>query len=127
MTKELRKFGFNLGLGLNIVGCIMFYRGRSHFIWFSSIGSFALIAAILHPRVLTVLKKILDRVVFLFSWIVNKVVLVIAFYLIFTPIALLLKLFGRDLLHQRIDKSTSSYWTKHKKLPFSRELYERMG
>jgi len=127
VSRELRKFGFNLGLGLNILGCIMFYRGRSHFIWFSTIGSFALITAILYPGILTFLKKMLDRVIFSFGWIVNKVVLIIAFYIIFTPIALLLRLFGRDLLHQKIDKSANSYWTEHKKLPFSKGLYERMG
>ncbi|MBU1148308.1 MAG: polyprenol monophosphomannose synthase [Candidatus Omnitrophica bacterium] len=124
---ELRRFGFNLGLGLNIVGCIMFYRGKPHFIWFSTIGSLVLIAAILCPSTLTFLKKILDRVIFSFGWIVNKVTLIIAFYLIFTPIALLLRLFGRDLLHQKIDKSGSSYWSEHKKLAFSKGLYERMG
>ncbi|MDP8230933.1 MAG: SxtJ family membrane protein [Candidatus Gorgyraea atricola] len=124
VSRELKKFGFNLGLGLNILGCIMFYRHKPHFIWFSTIGSLALISALLCPRVLTLLKKILDAIIFSLGWITAKLTLSIAFYLIFTPTALLLKLFGKDLLHQKINRSAGSYWTKHKKSFFS---YERMG
>ena len=121
---ELRKFGFNLGLGLNILGCIMFYRHKPHFVWFPIIGSLALISALLCPKALALLKKILDAIIFSLGWITAKLTLSIAFYLIFTPVALLLKLFDKDLLHQKIDKFARSYWIRHKKSTFS---YERMG
>ena len=124
---ELRKFGFNLGLGLNIVGCIMFYRGREHFIWFSSVGSSALVLTILCPVLLTPLKKALDLVIKVFGKTVNMITLLAAFYLMFTPISFLLRLLGKDLLHQRIDSAANSYWARHKKLAFSKEIYERMG
>ncbi|MBU4313146.1 MAG: polyprenol monophosphomannose synthase [Candidatus Omnitrophica bacterium] len=123
-SRELRKFGFNLGLGLNILGCIMFYRHKPHFIWFSAVGSLALISGLLFPMALTLLKKSLDAIIFSLGWIMAKLILSIAFYLIFTPAALLLKLFGKDPLHQKIDKSARSYWMRHKKSTFS---YERMG
>ncbi|HDP16313.1 MAG TPA: polyprenol monophosphomannose synthase, partial [Candidatus Omnitrophica bacterium] len=42
-NREIRGFGFSLGLGLNIAGCVMFYRERPHFIWFTGIGSLGLI------------------------------------------------------------------------------------
>lgn len=121
---ELRKFGFNLGLGLNILGCIMFYRGREHFIYFSTIGSLALMLAILRPGLLKPLKKVLDLVISAFGKTVNMITLLAAFYLMFTPISFLLRLLGKDLLHQKINKSSLSYWTRHKKLTSS---YERMG
>lgn len=124
---ELRRFGFNLGLGLNILGCIMFYRGREHFIYFSTIGSLALMLAILRPGLLKPLKKVLDLVISAFGKTVNMITLLAAFYLIFTPISLLLRLLGKDLLHQKINTSANSYWTRHKKSAFSKELYERMG
>jgi len=124
VSKELRKFGFSLGLGLNILGCIMFYRHKPHFIWFSTIGSLALISAILCPYILTPIKKLLDKLIVLLGWTVNMVTVTIAFYLIFAPIGFLFRLFGQDLLHQKIDKSSSSYWIRRKKLISS---YERMG
>jgi Saxitoxin biosynthesis operon protein SxtJ len=124
---ELRRFGFNLGLGLNILGCIMFYRHKEHFIWFTGIGSIALILAVLCPILLAPLKKVLDKLIFIIGWLTSVISLLIAFYLIFTPIALLLKFFGRDLLNQKIDKTAGTYWTKRKNPAFSKESYERMG
>lgn len=124
---ELRKFGFSLSLGLNIVGCIMFYRGREHFIWFSSIGSSALALAILCPALLMPLKKVLDLVIKVFGKTANLIMLLTSFYLIFTPVSFLFRVIGKDLLHQRIDGATNSYWEKHKKIPFSKDIYERMG
>ncbi|MFC1623895.1 SxtJ family membrane protein [Candidatus Omnitrophota bacterium] len=126
-STELRKFGFNLGLGLNILGCILFYRHREHFIWFSSIGSFGLISAIIYPKVLVPLKKILDNVILAIGYLVNAVSLVFVFYLVFTPIGILLKLFGKDLLHERINKKIGSYWMARKDVVFLKESYERMG
>jgi hypothetical protein len=127
MNKELRKFGFSLGLGLNILGLIMFYRHRGHFIWFSGAGSIVLITAILYADILAPLKKILDFVILSISRAISIISLVIAFYLIFTPIAVLLRLFGRDVLNKKINKDASSYWIKRKKNVFSKESYGRMG
>ena len=127
MNKELRKFGFSLGLGLNILGFIMSCRHRGHFIWFSGAGSLVFITAILRPNALTLLKNILDFVILSISRAISIISLVIVFYLIFTPVAILLRLFGRDLLNKKIDKCASSYWIKRKDNIFSKESYERMG
>ena len=127
MNKELRKFGFNLGLGLNILGFIMFCRHRGYFIWFSGAGSVVLLTAILYQDILAPLKKILDFVILSISLSISIISLVIAFYLIFTPIAILLRLFGRDLLNKKINKNAPSYWIQRKKNVFSKESYERMG
>ena len=125
--KELRKFGFQLGLAMNILGFIMFLRHRPHFIWFTSIASLHLIFAIIYPRALSIIKTILDFIIKSIGQIVNLVTLLFAFYLIFAPIGLLLRLLRKDLLHQRIDKKATSYWIKRKQDIFSKASYERMG
>ncbi|MBU3911102.1 MAG: hypothetical protein KKD90_00770 [Candidatus Omnitrophica bacterium] len=127
MKQELRKFGFSLGLGLNILGCIMFYRGKGHFIWFTSIGSFGLVTAIICPSLLRLIKKVLDFIILWFGRVVNAVSLVIAFYLIFAPIGILFRLFRKDLLRQGVDRSAGSYWIKKKDDVFLKQSYERMG
>ncbi|MFH1478517.1 MAG: hypothetical protein ABIG92_01905 [Candidatus Omnitrophota bacterium] len=126
-STELRKFGFNMALGMNILGCIMFYRGRGHFIYFSLIGSSVFILAILEPHILKPLKYIIDKVIFLLNRIVTVVTLSVGFYLIFTPVSILLKIFKKDLLNETIDKNIASYWVKRKKDIFTKGYYERMG
>lgn len=127
MDKEPRKFGFSLGLGLNILGCILFYRHKGYFIWFSTTGSIVLIAAILYPKILVPLKKLLDRLIFIIGWLASTISLLIAFYLIFTPIGLLLRIFKKDLLQQNIDKKTHSYWSRRRQDIFTKNFYEQMG
>ena len=124
---EMRRFGFNLGLGLNILGCILFYRHRRYFIWFSGIGSIALILAVSCPLTLALLKKVLDKLIFIIGWLTSAISLCLAFYIIFTPIAVILRIFCKDLLDQKINKNAATYWIKRKNMPFSKESYERMG
>ncbi|MFH1783004.1 MAG: hypothetical protein ABH848_05260 [Candidatus Omnitrophota bacterium] len=124
---ELRKFGFNLALGMNILGCILFYRHKPHFVYFSVIGSTALMLAILWPKPLVALKRLIDKLIFLLNWTVSAVLLFISFYLVFTPVSLLFKLLGKDLLKERIDKNASTYWIKRRQDIFTKRYYERMG
>lgn len=124
---ELGVFGFRFALAMNILGAIMFYRRREHFIWFTGIGCLNVVFAILCPRALVPVKKILDFVILSIGRLVNIVISLVTFYLIFTPIAILLRVFGKDLLKQGIDKKATSYWIKIKKRPFSKTFYERMG
>ena len=125
--RELRKFGFQLGLAMNILGAIMFYRQRPHFIWFTCIGSLNLTLAIVYPKALELLKKALDLIILLIGRTVNVVTLVAAFYLIFAPIGILLRLFRIDMLDQSMTRPGVSYWKKRKKDASTAESYERMG
>ena len=45
-------------------------------------------------------------------WINSRIIMLILFFLIFTPVALVLKLLGKDLLRKKIDKSKGSYWVE---------------
>ena len=123
-----RRFGFNLGLGLSILGFISFLRHKEYFIWFWAIASGFMSIAILYPRALKPVKWIMDKVIFCFSWIISVVSFTFMFYIIFTPIGIILRVFRKDLLDQKIDKKANSYWIKRGKGIFSKKgFYERMG
>jgi len=125
--KELRRFGFSFGLAMSILGTIMFYRESSHFILFVSASCASLSLAIIAPALLRVFKKTIDALIKALGWAVNVLTMILAFYLIFTPIAVLFRIFGRDLLNQKIDKDIDSYWIKRKQNVFTNARYERMG
>ena len=59
------------------------------------------------------------------SWVMQKVIFSIFFFLIVTPIGLLMKLFGKDLLHQKIDKKAESYWLKKEEKVYDKAHFER--
>ena len=44
--------------------------------------------------------------------IILKLSLILIFYLLITPISFLLRLAGKDLLNERVDLSSKTYWEK---------------
>lgn len=126
-NEEIRKQGFYMALALNIIGSIIFYRGKEHFIWFIIAGSLNLIIAMMCPVILMPVKKTLDTLILLINYIFSVLSFAIIFYLIFMPIGILMRLFGKDLLDKRIDRESDSYWIRRKDKIFSAKAYERMG
>ncbi len=52
------------------------------------------------------------KLAYFLGWFNTRLLLGIFFYLIITPTGLLMRLFGKDLLDEKIDKSAKSYWIK---------------
>ena len=42
-----------------------------------------------------------------------KIIFSILFFLVITPVGLIIRLFGIDLLAKKIDHTKKTYWTKH--------------
>jgi hypothetical protein len=63
---------------------------------------------------------------FVLGWINTRVLLGAFFYLVMTPLGLILRWTGKDLLDERIDRSAASYWIKRERKPFDRKRLERM-
>ena len=51
------------------------------------------------------------------GWTVSHVVLGITWYLVITPIGLIMRMTGRDPMHRRIDKQAASYWIERGEAP----------
>lgn len=125
--KELKGFGFKMGIGLNMLGLIMFAGGKSFFVWFIGAGILSFIFAAVFPGGLAPVKKTLDFIMLLTGKTFNAAVSAVLFYLIFVPMAILFKFLRKDALNRKIDKSPDSYWTKRKKSLFTKDFYEHIG
>ena len=44
------------------------------------------------------------------GWTISHLVLAVVFYLVVTPIGLMMRLCGRDPVHRRFDRTAKSYW-----------------
>jgi len=47
------------------------------------------------------------------GWTVSHLALAAIYYLVLTPIGVVMRIFGRDLLKRRFDASARSYWSEH--------------
>jgi len=97
-----------------------------HAIMFTSIISVIFfILGLLMPVLLKPIYIFWMRLVLVLSWINTRLILLIILYLIFTPIGLVMRLFGIDLLDRRIQRNKESYWKKKDKRDFNPLDYER--
>jgi hypothetical protein len=76
------------------------------------------------PRAVRVVFVAAMVVTFPIGWLVSRLVLAIIFYAVFTPVALVFRVLGRDALALRRCADSSSYWTA-KSMPADPRQYLR--
>ncbi|MDY6914297.1 MAG: SxtJ family membrane protein [Planctomycetota bacterium] len=74
-------------------------------------GGACLLASLLLPKALWPLYVGLNAVAFPIGFVLSHVILFAIFYLVFTPVALVFRLIGRDVLHRRFEPDADSYWS----------------
>lgn len=124
--KNVRNFGFLFGGITFVVAAYMMYRGNPNWIWASSAGLvFAAGGAALYPLMKPVYTAWM-LFAYVLGWINTRVILGLFFYLVMTPLGLLLRLTGKDLLDEKIDRTVGTYWIRRERKPFDRTRLERL-
>jgi len=103
--KQLREFGFLIGLGLPIfIGLIIpLIVGHTLKGWTLWIALPFLVLGILKPQLLFYPYKVWMKIGLVLGWINSRIILGIVFFLVLQPIALIMKFLGHDPL--KIKKS----------------------
>ena len=81
---------------------------------FIGISIIFLILGILNSKILTPFNKIWVKFGELLGRIIAPIIMAIIYFFILTPISLILRIFGKDLLNLKFSKE-KSYWTKREK------------
>ena len=71
------------------------------------------------------LHKLWMTLAVLLGWLMTRIILIVLFYLVVTPIGLLARVCGKDFLNRDFDRKVNSYWIPRKTIPFDRKSYER--
>lgn len=95
---------------MTILGSLLLWRGRAAAPWVLGLAAMALIAAAMAPRVLRPLEKILATLLMAVMTAVTYVILTVAFFLVITPMGILMRLLGKDLLGKRFPTEETTYW-----------------
>ena len=111
--KDIKTFGYGLTGFLAILGAINLYKGNSNiYYYFFSAGFIALIISIIRPYTLMFLYKPMMLFAHAIGWFNTQVLLSLIFFLLISPISLILKIIKKDLLDIGIDKDCKSYWNE---------------
>ena len=84
-------------------------------IWSIIVSIIFLILGLLNSKILTPFNKLWMRLGALLGIIVSPIVMGVVYFGIITPIGLIMKLFGKDVLNLKLDKTKTTYWTLKKK------------
>ncbi len=113
--RDLRWFGLLLPLFVAVVGALVWRRTGSltpaTATWV--IGGTLCAVFALWPASRRPLYVGWMYAVYPIGWTVSHVLLGIVYFLVLTPIGLLMRMLGRDPMERRIDRTASSYWVRH--------------
>ena len=84
-------------------------------IWSIFVAIIFLILGLINSKLLTQLNILWFKFGKLLGSIVAPIVMGIVFFLVITPIGLIMKTFGKDLLNKRYNNKSKSYWINREK------------
>ena len=86
-------------------------------VWSIIVSITFLTLGLLNSKILTPLNKLWMRLGILLGAIVSPIVMGVVYFGVITPIGLIMKLFGKDVLNLKIDTNKNTYWILKKKIP----------
>ena len=109
-----RNFGFAFAIFFTIISLFPLWYGENIRLWACIIAFIFLFFSIFFPKALIVPNKLWFKLGLLLGAIVAPIVMGIIFFLTVTPTGIIMRLFGKDLLNQKINRSKKSYWINRK-------------
>jgi hypothetical protein len=114
--KALRNFGL-LFAGLSGIGAAaLFWKGDPHWPWPFVAGLALFVAGLFRTQMLRGPYWLWMLLAFIMGWFMTRAILIAVYFLIMTPMGIIMRALGRDLLDERLDKHASSYWKVHEKI-----------
>lgn len=108
--KECRDFGLTIGVILVILGGIAVWRHKAVYPYFFESGLLLIIPGMFFPMALKPLQKIWMGAAVIIGFFMSRVILGVLFYTVITPMGLIIRTLGKDILDERIEKNRASYW-----------------
>jgi hypothetical protein len=122
--KELREFGLTIGAVLLLISGLAFWRGKGSGVYLLIFGLLFTGFGMVRPMLLKPLQKAWMAFSAVIGFFMSRVILTALFYVIITPIGVLMRLFGKDVLDERISKGSPSYWRERSVAVKTKESYE---
>jgi hypothetical protein len=124
-TAELRKFGLTVGLAFAFLGVVSWLRGHvvaPRVLW--ALGAALTVPGLIAPSLLGPVQRTWMALAHALGYVNTRIILSALFYLVVTPIGLMLRLF-RDPLNRARSDTTETDWVRRPPQTVRRESYER--
>ena len=124
--KNLRRFGLLVGFIMLVLAGWMFLKDRLLIFRYllGSVGLLLILLGATSPSTLRGFYRVWMGFAFAIGWIVSRMLLLILFVFVISPIGFIVRLFKKPLLNIDFDEKMESYWVRKKEA--KKINYEKM-
>lgn len=123
---SLKKFGRTMGFCFFAIGVILFLRHKAACKIFWTASLIFLAFSKFSVLWLKLIYKLWMRLDFCLGWFNTRLILIAVYYLVVTPIGITARLFRKDFLNAKLDRSAKTYWHQREGVNMPKERYERI-
>ena len=109
---ELKKFGFVMALAFTLLAGVLFWRHGWAAPYVAMLPVFFLPAAVFAPNSLRAVEHYWMLFGEKMSIVMTFLILTVMYYVLITPLGVILRLMGKDLLSLKLEPTASTYWEK---------------
>ena len=110
-----RSFGLLFFVVFLIIGLWPIKNGENLNIYFLTASVIFLLLGLINSKLLSPLNKLWIKFGELLGIIIAPLVMALVYFIILTPVSLIVRIFGKDLLGLKFLKEKETYWIKRKK------------
>lgn len=110
-----RSFGFLFFVVFLIIGLWPLKNGGDINSYFLIASTIFLILGLINSKILSPLNKLWIKFGEILGAVIAPIVMAIVYFIFLTPVSLIVRVFGKDLLGLKFLKEKKSYWIKRKK------------
>jgi hypothetical protein len=105
-----RSFGITFAVAFAVIGVLPSLRHGSVRWWALAVSSAFLAVSVVAPSVLHQPNRWWMKLAAVLNRVMSPVVMAVVFYLAVLPVALILRMLGKDPMRVRFDRAATSYW-----------------
>ncbi len=105
-----KNFGIVFAVVFLLISLYPLIDNKDVHLWSLIISLIFFLLAYVAPKVLSVPNKLWFKLGMALGAVVAPVVMALVYFSTVVPIGLIMRLMGKDLLRQKLDKNTKSYW-----------------
>lgn len=108
--KELRQFGLLVGGIFSVIALWpLMFRSESPRFWAMSLGCLLILLGVIAPLSLKQVHRGWTKIGHVLGSINTKIILGITYYLLITPMGLVMRLMGKDPMHRAVRENVDTY------------------
>lgn len=124
--KILRKFGLTMGIAFLAISLLLLLRHKQAAAPVLFISCIFFLLGFVFPVSLGIVYSLWMKFALAIAWVNTRLILAILFFLIFTPIGMIMRIFKLDPLERKFNKDKPSYWHIKEEKEVNRSNYEKL-